>query len=248
MAAKLRVMTFNIRHGEGVDGRVDLPRIANVVRAHAPDLVALQEVDRHFDERSGFVDQAWTLGRELGMTALFAPGMVLDPPAPGRPLREYGNAVLSAREVVAWDAIPYPTWPGKEGRGLLRAEITVDSAVDRGVAAVWNTHLAYDNAEQRADQVRAIRKLIADDGHPTALLGDLNAEPDSDVLTELTRDLTDAWTVAGSGPGHSFDSVRPKVRIDYVLTGPGVRTTRIETAPVDGGTDHLAVVADLLLG
>lgn len=241
MAARLRVMTFNIRHGEGMDGRVDLTRIANVVRTHAPDVVALQEVDRHFDDRSDHVDQAWTLGRQLGMTALFAPGVVLDPPAPGRPLREYGNAILSAHDVLAWDAIPYPNWPGKEGRGLLRARIAIGDAA----AAVWNTHLAYDDANQRIDQVRAIRKLIADDGHPMALLGDFNAEPDSDVLAELTQDLTDAWTVAGSGPGFTFDSVDPRIRIDYVFTGPGVRTTRIEPVPVNGGTDHLAVVADL---
>ena len=42
----LGVMTFNIHHAEGTDKRLDLDRIARVIRAAEPDLVALQEVDR----------------------------------------------------------------------------------------------------------------------------------------------------------------------------------------------------------
>ena len=42
----LRVMTFNIHHGEGIDGRLDLERIARVITDARADLVGLQEVDR----------------------------------------------------------------------------------------------------------------------------------------------------------------------------------------------------------
>jgi len=42
----LRVLTYNIHHGEGTDGVFDLPRIADVIRSVEPDLVALQEVDQ----------------------------------------------------------------------------------------------------------------------------------------------------------------------------------------------------------
>ena len=40
----LRVMSYNIHHGEGTDGEFDLQRIADVINARRPDLVALQEV------------------------------------------------------------------------------------------------------------------------------------------------------------------------------------------------------------
>ena len=50
-----RVMTFNIHHGEGVDGKVDLDRIANVILEANADAVALQEVDRNA-RRTGGVD------------------------------------------------------------------------------------------------------------------------------------------------------------------------------------------------
>ena len=41
-----RVMTYNIHHGEGLDGKVDLLRIAQLIQAEGADIVALQEVDK----------------------------------------------------------------------------------------------------------------------------------------------------------------------------------------------------------
>lgn len=69
-APALRVVSYNIRHGAGMDGRVDLARTAAVLRALSPDLVALQEVDERV-KRSGGVDQAQQLGEALGMQARF---------------------------------------------------------------------------------------------------------------------------------------------------------------------------------
>ena len=34
-------MTYNIRHGRGIDGKVDLGRIAEVIAARDPDVVTL---------------------------------------------------------------------------------------------------------------------------------------------------------------------------------------------------------------
>jgi endonuclease/exonuclease/phosphatase family metal-dependent hydrolase len=47
------VMSFNIHHGQGTDGVLDLERIARVIRASGADIVGLQEVDRHFGGRGG---------------------------------------------------------------------------------------------------------------------------------------------------------------------------------------------------
>src|SRR5687768_15481548 len=72
---RLRVLTYNIHHGEGVDGRLDLERIARVITAEEPDLVALQEVDVK-TRRTGGVDQAAELARLTGMH--FAFGKAID--------------------------------------------------------------------------------------------------------------------------------------------------------------------------
>ncbi|MGB9623936.1 MAG: endonuclease/exonuclease/phosphatase family protein [Phycisphaerae bacterium] len=58
--ATLHVLTYNIHQGEGMDRRLDLERIAKVIREAKPDLVAFQEVDRgaertrRVDEPAGF--------------------------------------------------------------------------------------------------------------------------------------------------------------------------------------------------
>src|SRR4051794_910403 len=65
-----RVLTYNIHHGEGTDGRLDLGRIAGVIKSCQADVVGLQEVDQA-TERSGGVDQAATLSELTGLHATF---------------------------------------------------------------------------------------------------------------------------------------------------------------------------------
>ena len=52
----LRIITYNIHHGEGIDDVYDLDRIAAVIRDSGADIATLQEVDRHLLERSNFED------------------------------------------------------------------------------------------------------------------------------------------------------------------------------------------------
>src|SRR4029450_13576186 len=49
----VRVLTYNIHHGEGTDGEFDLPRLARIIESSQPDLVALQEVDQGTERASG---------------------------------------------------------------------------------------------------------------------------------------------------------------------------------------------------
>src|SRR5690606_4366306 len=84
---RLRVLSYNIHHAEGVDGKLDLERIAEVIRAAKPDLVALQEVDRNA-RRTGSVDQPAELARLTEMQVVFGSNIELQG-------GHYGNAVLS---------------------------------------------------------------------------------------------------------------------------------------------------------
>ncbi|MGK0353208.1 MAG: endonuclease/exonuclease/phosphatase family metal-dependent hydrolase, partial [Planctomycetota bacterium] len=59
-------MTWNIHHARGLDGEVDIDRIAAEIRAAAPDLVALQEVDRGV-RRTGGLDIPAALAERTGM-------------------------------------------------------------------------------------------------------------------------------------------------------------------------------------
>ncbi|HET8659529.1 MAG TPA: endonuclease/exonuclease/phosphatase family protein [Micromonosporaceae bacterium] len=242
----LRVMTFNIHHGGGTDNRVDLHRIARVVRDADLDVVGLQEVDRHFDARSSFVDQARWLARELNMHLVYGANLDLDPFLPGQPRRQYGTAILSNAPILDWDNTYLPRFGNHEQRGLLRARINV-----RGVPVlVYNTHLQHNDAAERLVQAQAIKQLIGTPYDSVILLGDLNATPAAPEIRALVEDLVDAWEAAGLGSGYTFPSVDPNRRIDYVMQSADVvaRTIAVVTSPLAvSASDHLPVVADVAL-
>jgi len=61
----LRIATYNIHKGRGMDGRVRIDRILRVLREVEADIVALQEVINH-EERLPQEHQACYLAEQLG--------------------------------------------------------------------------------------------------------------------------------------------------------------------------------------
>jgi endonuclease/exonuclease/phosphatase family metal-dependent hydrolase len=236
-------MSYNIRQGRGVDGVLDLDRTAAVIRAQRADLVALQEVGRHWSAASDDRDEVSELEGLLGMPCAFAANLDRDPPAPGAPRRQYGIAILSAWPVLASEHVLLPRVSAdNEQRGLLMLEVDVEGAPFRA----YNTHLSV-SADDRRLQVEAILAAAAAAGAaavPYALLGDLNAPPAAPELAPLLERLRDAWSVAGEGDGFTFPADAPRTRIDYVLASPqlGVLAARV---PALQGSDHLPLVAEL---
>jgi endonuclease/exonuclease/phosphatase family metal-dependent hydrolase len=214
-----------------------------VIRAAGPDVVGLQEVDRHYGDRSGFADQAPWLADALGMHLAFGATLDLDPPAAGRPRRRFGNAVLSRHPIADSDNVLLPRSGGHEQRGLLRAGI--DAGPQRW--QVYTTHLQPNDPAERLAQARAVAERIGAPDHPLILLGDLNATPGTPEIRALTGGLADAWA-AGRCVGHTFPAPLPYRRIDYVLHSPACRAS---AATVAGSltariaSDHLPVVADM---
>ena len=99
----IRVLCYNIHHGAGMDGELDLKRIARVIKSASPDIVSLQEVDKQ-TERSHGVDQAKELARLTGMQYAYGASM----PFQGG---EYGNAVLTTFPIRASETVPLPGEP-----------------------------------------------------------------------------------------------------------------------------------------
>ncbi|WP_129666272.1 endonuclease/exonuclease/phosphatase family protein [Phytoactinopolyspora endophytica] len=239
---EIRAMSFNIHHGVGVDDRLDLQRVADLIEDEDADVVGLQEVDRHHSERSDFVDQAGWLAKELNMHVVYGANIDRDPLNPGEPRRQYGTAILSNSPIISWDNTYLPKYEGHEQRGLLRARVVV-----RGVPVqVYNTHLQHNDADERVEQAEAIKELIGTPDDSVVLLGDLNATPDAPEIKTLVDELVDAWEEAGVGDGYTYPVEDPNRRIDYVLSSDDVVARSAAVVTTDA-SDHLPVHADLLL-
>lgn len=234
---QVRVLSYNIHHAEGTDGRLDLGRIARVIKSAEPDLVALQEVD-YRTGRTGGVDQAAELAKLTGLTAV--PGDNIDV-AGGR----YGNAVLSRWPVTDSENRPLPVLTGGEQRGVL--SVTVEPGNGRPAFRLLCTHLDHrrDDAERLA-AAKVINELVASSDRPALLAGDLNAPPDSAVLASFAKQ----WRNPNADkPLPTIPSAEPTRQIDFVLHRPAGAWRVVETKVLDEpvASDHrpLLVVLEL---
>ena len=76
---RLKLMSYNIRNGIGIDNIQDIGRIARVILREAPDLVALQELDSATLRVDGRYIPG-ELGRMTGMHATFGTAMLTSSP------------------------------------------------------------------------------------------------------------------------------------------------------------------------
>ncbi len=223
-------MTWNIHHGRGMDKQVDLERIAAVIRAAEPDVVALQEVDRG-TRRTGRRDLAAELAELCGMDHVF--GKNIDYQG-----GDYGNALLTRLQVVRTQNHHYRMLRKGEQRGLLRVRLR---RAGRELA-VWNTHIDFrpDDSERLANVAEIGGILARMKATPVLLCGDFNDTPNSRTHKAVLRSFLDA------GQGLTYPSNKPRKRIDYVFVrkSSGLQILKAEALETQA-SDHLPVVAEL---
>lgn len=242
---RIRVLCYNIRHGRGMDDKVDMERIAKVIRSANPDVVALQEVDKGV-ERSDRIDEPAELGRLSNMAPLFERNI----PYQGG---EYGNAILSRLPITGHRNVHLPSHYVGEQRGALVAELTAPNEAKTPFRFIA-THIDYrPNDAERMDSVKAIEEAVRERPDvPTILAGDLNSRPDSRVIAAFAENWTrtDADVEAGSASLFTFPADKPDRQIDYVLVRPAERWRVVEIKVIDEpvASDHrpLLVVLELL--
>lgn len=236
----IRVATFNIHYGSGGDNVLDLEHTARVIESMNVDVIGLQEVDRHWSERSQFIDEPRWFARRLGMRAAYGANLDEPPLEPGQPRRQYGTAVLSRHPILSHRNTHLPKFEGHEQRGLLETVISVGGKKLRFA----NTHLQHNDNLEREAQAAAIVELLGDNPELTILVGDINAVPDTPEVQTLTNVLVDAWAKVGDGPGYTIPVEGPTRRIDYIFSTDDLTPVHAEVITTDA-SDHLPVLADL---
>ncbi len=225
----LRILAYNIRHGEGMDNAINLRRIARIIERLEPDIVALQEIDSAVERTYG-VNQIAVLGTLTGMQAVF--GGFFDYQG-GR----YGMGILSKYPLLSYDNHRLPD--GLEPRSALAARVEVEEVE----VVVVGIHL-YATAEERYAQAERVVEIFGEATAPVILAGDFNSTPDSEVIALLSR----YWEIADKGEDRfTFPSDAPEREIDYIMYRPAERVTvidhRVISEPV--ASDHRPLMLEL---
>jgi endonuclease/exonuclease/phosphatase family metal-dependent hydrolase len=160
----MKLLTWNIQWGRGMDGRVDLGRIAAEIKAMGEfDVICLQEVAVNFPGLPGSrgEDGMALLAEHLpGYTAVYAPATDLPDGRGGR--RLFGNALFSRLPVgQVWrHLLPWPSDPALPSMQRVLLEAVIEAPF--GPVRVMTTHLEYYSRAQRLAQIEAIRRLHAE--------------------------------------------------------------------------------------
>lgn len=260
----VRLVSLNIASGRTGDGTVSLARTGHDLAQLAPDVVAVQEVDRLLD-RSGRADQAAELAAacrapgQPAWSALFA-AAVHGSPGPGAGSRpapatlgaepSYGVGLLThlpvlatheLRMAAARGRLPIALPPGTRPRVWFMPDeqrVALAAVLDgpRGPLTVVSTHLSFA-PPRAARQLRQIRHWAQDLPRPLVLLGDLNLV--GSWPARLTR-----WRPMVKG--RTFPASGPRAQLDHVLADGPVRPAgRADVVEVGAG-DHLGLVVDVM--
>jgi len=204
---QIKILTYNVLGGRNTDGSKNLDRLADVISALDPDIVALQEVDRNTGRLDG-LDLPAELAQRTGMVSAFGRAMYYDG-------GEYGEAVLSRFPISDVTNHALPHLEASEPRAALAVTVEIPNT-DLSFVFIA-THLDHQRSpEDRIAQAGEINKILAlYEGQSVILAGDLNATPESETMKILYSNLSDSWPEEKDGS--TFSSENPRRRIDYIL-------------------------------
>lgn len=232
-STELRILSYNIKHGQGMDDSVDLDRAAALIRRLRPDLVALQEIDSA-TTRTDRIDQASRLGALTGMHSVFGGFM---------PYREgaYGMAVLSRFPILEVRNHRLPN--GEEPRTALAVRVKPDGDAELVFVGI---HL-YRTEEERVAQIDRLLQVLGAEAAPIVLAGDFNSQPASRVMRHVAERFA---LPTKRGNPMTFPSDSAAREIDFIAFHPEpvfeVLEYRVIDEPVT--SDHRPVLMVVRMG
>jgi endonuclease/exonuclease/phosphatase family metal-dependent hydrolase len=231
----LRVATYNIHRGRGMDRRTMPSRIAEVIREMDADIVALQEVIGAGPAGAG---QAEEIGAAAGM------GWVM---ASVRHLRNhlFGNVVLSRYPIVHHSQYDL-SWRTCEPRGCQRADLDVGGG---DTLHVYNVHLGTAVLERRYQAPR-LAAFVHDRRvqGPKIILGDFNEWMRGLATSTLSSLFQSIDIYAHLKRRRTYPGIFPMVHLDHIYYEGDVKVRSVElvrSRKAMIASDHLPLVANL---
>ncbi len=233
---KLKVLSFNIHHGKGLDKRVNLERIANIIKSSEADIIGLNEVDVSFGKRSQFLNQAAILAEQLEMKFVFGP--VITRKKSDEMAGEYGNVILSRFNMINHNnhllfSYPYLAEP----RGLLEVNFEISGKV----ISAFVTHLSINPFLQRK-QIMDIESILQRKSN-VILMGDFNMSPVSRNHSYISRFLRDS---SERECGNTYPANKPRKKLDYIFIHDDITAVESKVLTNDPvASDHLPLLTEI---
>lgn len=228
----LKVATYNIHKGIGLDRRRDPARILDVVHEIDADIVTLQEADRRFFQKRAVITPAMLAARGCEYNHV---SFQMRPKSIGW----HGNAILVKKNVRVTHAEPL-FLEALEPRGAVLAELA--SAI--GPVRVVGAHLDLTGLYRRRQIAHLIEMLLERTAPmPTILMGDMNEWM---ARTGAMHLLPNELSAVDCGP--SFHARRPTLELDRIIISAPLRVLDSgvhQTAAARRASDHLPIWAKL---
>jgi endonuclease/exonuclease/phosphatase family metal-dependent hydrolase len=226
----IRVMTYNIHSGVGMNGRQDFEVIAEVIEDSSADIIGLQEISR-----------GWLISGSTDMPAWFARRLDMQMVFRGTSGPMWGNAILSRYPILeyGWGELPLGIF--RLRRGYLWA--LIDVSTTRPLLVI-NTHMTHD-WEDHETHIAEVQTLLEfwDERDYAIVLGDMNSWPGTSEMTLLAEvGLIDSWAEIGIGGGYTLPSTKPNLRIDWIWHTADLKAISVEVIQTEA-SDHLPVIA-----
>jgi endonuclease/exonuclease/phosphatase family metal-dependent hydrolase len=223
----MRVMTYNIRGGLGMDGYRDTDRIADVVLSLEADVVCFQEVHQRL-LWSGFINQPGILQRRLNMPFVFQANVKAA-------FGGYGLGIATHYPILDVTRCLLPS------QGETRGALQLALETPYGRVSVVCTHWGL-KPEERGRQAAMLGQWLSASATPLVLCGDLNDLPETQDIQDMRQraGLCDAGATANQ-PTYPADA--PRARIDVILHSPTLTLSQLFVA-ASKASDHCPVIAD----
>lgn len=232
----IRVMTYNVHHCNPPGStEINVDMIADVIKAHGADIVAVQEVDVNTN-RSGGINQAALLASKAGYPSFYF-GKAMDFDGGG-----YGVLVLSKYPLSDTQTYRLPSAaPGKdEPRVLAAATVSLPGGK---TIRFGSTHLEAYNKQSRLLQANALAKIAGGSELPFIIAGDFNDTENSEVMQVIDASFSKSCTICPATFWEDGDTGA----IDFITFAPRKVFKAISHQVISDtrASDHFPVVAEL---
>jgi len=159
----MKIVSYNIRFGLGLDQRYNLERIATEI--DGADIIGLQEVER-FWRRSGMVDQPQVLGELLkGYYWAYCPAFDVDASTTNEDgsvlnrRRQFGPMLLSRWPICSARPLVLPQLPASELISMTTGALECVIETPQGPLRVYSLHLSALSPRERLLQIDALMEM-----------------------------------------------------------------------------------------